>query len=613
MTPGVEIDYERELAFLAEQREAFQRRYPAEAGRLAPDRSRVPDPHLERFIDGFAAMAARVHNKLDADLPELTESLAHIFCPHLLRPVPSMALAQFEPDSEHLPGVKGTTYPRHTPLRSRPVGTPAIPCRWRTGYPVTVWPIEVADAQFLRGPFTGAPPRTAAALRMTLVCRGGLRFADLELDRLRLHLSGEKQLVAALYEVLFHNCTKVVFRVPGEKRPPLEFTPLQCLRQVGFDLDEALLPLVERSFAGYGILTEFLSFPQKFHFSDLGGWDAVRNAGFGSKVEITFYLNRTHDNLEQGVHASTFLLGCTPIINLFEQSAEPLPITQTRHEYRVVPARVSPNGIEVYAIDDVIGVEEGRQPFVMQPFYSFHLGQTRDTANAFWHMTRRDSPIEGDRGADVYLFVLDGAGDPRRPANLMLDVQTTCTNRDYPNRFLRGGDVLRLERPGDDPVGAITLLVAPTATLRPPRRRAAHWRLLSQLGLDHKTLTDPTEGVRILQETLRLCDYSDPEVETLLRAVNRQIIEGIAGLSTKRVLGRASSGGAIAVCRGLEVAIELNEKSYVGIGPFLFACVLERYLGWSAGLNSFAQMSLRTVQGDFIKKWPPRAAERVLP
>jgi type VI secretion system protein ImpG len=117
----------------------------------------------------------------------------------------------------------------------------------------------------------------------------------------------------------------------------------------------------------------------------------------------------------------------------------------------------------------------------------------------------------------------------------------------------------------------------------------------------------------MLQESLRLCDYSDPDVEPLLRAVNRQSIEGIAGLETRRVFGRAQSGGALAICRGLEVAIELNEKAYVGIGLYLFACVLERFLGWSAGLNSFVRMSLRTVQGDAVKTWPPRSAGRVLP
>jgi type VI secretion system protein ImpG len=612
MTPDMENHFERELAFLIDNREAFQRRYPAEAGRLIPDRFRITDPHLERFIDGFAALSARLHHKLDSDLPELTESLAQIFHPHLLRPVPSLSLALFEPDPVQPPGPSGNRYPRGTTLRSRPVSAYGYPCRWRTAYPVTVWPIDVAEAQFVRGPFAGAPPRTAAALRLTLACRSNLRFADLAIDRLRFFLSGEKQLIASLYEVMFLNCTKIVVRAFGEKRPPIEFAPADCLKQVGFELDETLLPMPQESFPGFGILTEFLSFPPKFHFFDLCCFDAVRQAGIGGKVEVTFYFNRTQESLEQGVAASSFLLGCTPIINLFAQSAEPVSVTQTRYEVCVVPARLAPDGIEVFSIDEVIGVEEGREAFPLQPFYKYHLGQTRDSFNAFWHQIRRASTVEGDRGTDVFLFVLDGGWNARRPAKLMLDVQTTCTNRDYPNRFLRGGELLRLEPAPETPPGPITLLLAPTQTLRPPLRRGAHWRLLSQMGLDHKTLTDPVEGVRVLQETLRLCDYSDPVIESVLRAVNRQIIEGITSLQTRRVLGRASSGGAIGLCRGIEATLELNEKSYVGIGLFLFACVLERYLGWSAGLNSFNQLVVKTVQGDFVKRWPARAAERVL-
>jgi type VI secretion system protein ImpG len=208
--------------------------------------------------------------------------------------------------------------------------------------------------------------------------------------------------------------------------------------------------------------------------------------------------------------------------------------------------------------------------------------------------------------------VLDGDWGPEKPANLMLDLQITCTNRDYPSRFLRGGDSLRLLETPEQPTGPITLLVAPTPSLRAPRRRSAHWRLLSQLGLGHKTLTDPVEGVRGLQEALRLCDYSDPVFDALLQAVNRQMIEGVMGLSTRRVLGRASSQGAVGLCRGVEVALELNEKNFTGIGVFLFASVLERYLGLCAGLNAFSQLVVRTVQGDLVKKWPPRAAETQL-
>lgn len=612
MIPGLETYFERELAFLAEYREAFQKRYPAEAGRLVPDRTRVPDPHLDRFIEGFAALSGRIHHKLDSELPELTEALGQVMYPHLLRPIPSMGIAQFAPDPVDRPGVGGLTIPRHAPLRTGMVGSPAIACRMRTGYPVTLWPIEVTDAQMIRGPFAGAPPRTVAALRLQLSTQGDLRFADLELDKLRFYLSGEKQVIATLYEILFLNCTKVLFRNIGEKKPPLAFAPSECFHQVGFGIDEGLLPLPIESFVGHRLLLEFLSFPAKFHFLDLGGWREVAQAGFGPKVEVICYLTRNHENLEQGVHASTFLLGATPIINLFPQSAEPVTITQTKSEYRVAPSRENVDAFEVFSIDEVVGVDEGRPPFPLEPFYHFRLGQNRDNLRSFYHETRHDSLDAGDQGTEVYLYVLDGDWHPHQPANLMLDVQSTCTNRDYPSRFLRGGDPLMYLGTPPVPIGPIACLYAPTPTLRPPRRRAAHWRVLSQLGLNHKTMTDPVEGVRVLQEMLRLCDFSDQSAESVVGAVNRQVVEGIRSLQTRRVLGRASSNGAMGLCRGLEVTIELDEKNYVGVGVFLFSCVLERYLGWLTAVNSFSQLVVKTVQGDSVKRWPPRAAERQL-
>lgn len=612
MTPGLETYFERELAFLADYREAFQKRYPAEAGRLAPDRTKVPDPHLDRFIEGFAALSGRIHHKLDSELPELTESLAQVMYPHLLRPIPSMAIAQFLNDPVDRPGITGLTIPRHAPLRTPMVGKPSIACRWRTGYPVTLWPVEVTEAQIVRGPFAGAPPRTVAALRMQFATQGDLRFADLQLDKLRFYLSGEKQVIATLYEVLFLNCTKVLFRNVGQKRPPLLFSPQECFHQVGFALDEGVVPLPNESFVGHRLLLEFLSFPGKFHFMDLSGWTDVAQAGFGSKVEVICYLTRTHENLEQGVHANTFLLGATPIINLFPQSAEPVAVTQAKSEYRIVPSRENVEAFEVFSVDDVVGVDEGRPTFPVEPFYHFRLGQSRENMRSFYHETRRSALDVDDHGTEVYLYLLDGDWHPRQPANLMLDVQTTCTNRDYPMRFVRGGDPMTLLTEAPGPIGPITCLQAPTPTLRPPRRRTAHWRVLAQLGLNHKTLTDPVDGVRVLQEMLRLCDLSDQTAESVTGAVNRQIVEGIKSLQTRRVLGRASSGGSMGLCRGLEVTLEMDEKNYIGVGVFLVASVLERYLGWLTTVNSFSQLVVKTVQGDFVKRWPPRAAERQL-
>jgi type VI secretion system protein ImpG len=616
MTQPVEDFFERELALFGERMRNFARRYPAEASRLVPDPNRLVDPHLERFIEGFALLTARIHHKLDSEFPELSESLLQILYPNLLAPVPSMGTAQLGIEAPAAQP-QGVVLPRHTGLRTRPLGRPAMPCRWRTGYPVTLWPVQVTSAQVLHSYFpTGLsiPPRTQAVLVLRLECLSPWKFSELDLDRLRFFLGGDRQVIATLYEVLFNHTIQVAFRAPqGQPGQTMLLPPDECLQQVGFEPDEALLPLAPEAFEGYRLLTEFLSFRDKFLYVDLGGWRQVRAAGIADKVEVVFFLSRAEENLEQGVTARTFQLGCTPIINLFEKSAEPLAVTQKATEYRVVPSRTWPMGMEVFSIDAVAALDPERHQLTeFQPFYAVYPGEDRN-GHAFWYAGRRPSNLEGDRGTEAYLTLVDSEFDPRLPAEAVLDVRTTCFNRNWPVTYQRAGEALFPETSSTQLPGPAVCLHSPTLPLRPGLSRASYWRLIAQNNLNHASLTDPDKGCQALQEMLRLCDFSDVRLDRQLAQVNQQVIDGIRSLKCRPVQGQVTSGPQIGYCRGVEATVEFDEKNYVGVGLFLFACVLERFLGLYAGINSFSQLIARTSQAEgYLKKWPPRAANNQL-
>ena len=81
--------YERELSFLREMGAEFAEKYPKIASRLLLEPNKESeDPHVERLLEAFAFLAARVHLKLDDDFPEITEALLGIVYPHLIRPIP---------------------------------------------------------------------------------------------------------------------------------------------------------------------------------------------------------------------------------------------------------------------------------------------------------------------------------------------------------------------------------------------------------------------------------------------------------------------------------------------------------------------------------------------
>jgi type VI secretion system protein ImpG len=607
--------YERELLFIRQLAQDFARQYPAAAGRLLLEPNRSTDPHVERLIESFALLAGRIHHKLDDEFPELTDAMLGVLFPHYLAPVPSMAVLQFVLDPARAQLPRGFTIAQGSRLHTQPVS--GVPCKFRTAYPVTLWPLHLTAARLQSPPFPPGlhvPPRTAAVLRLELECLGGLSLADLALDRLRFYLSGDSQLIPLLYELIFNHAFQVVFRPggAGSGPPPVVLPPQQCLRQVGFEPGEGLLPYPRRSFLGYRLLTEVFTFPAKFLFVDVDGWRRVCAAGFGQKVEVVVFLNRTLKSLEQVVDASTFVAGCTPVVNLFEQVAEPIALTHTRHEYRIVPDVAHPQGLEVYAVDAVTSVDSAtNRTREYQPFYSFRHGQTQEDQQAFWYAARRPAEHGEDRGTEVFLNLVDLAFNPSIPGDTTLVVRTTCTNRDLPAQLQLAGEGLYFELEGAAPLAGIRCVRTPTVPLRPPHRRGRQWRLVSHMLLNHLSLGDPVEGLEALQEILRLYDFSDPDAgQQQMAAVNRQLVEGIVGMNTRRVIGRTGGETASGFCRGVEVTLEFDEPKYIGTGVFLFASVLERFFGLYASLNSFCQLVGKTRQSEgYFKKWPPRAGE----
>jgi type VI secretion system protein ImpG len=329
-------------------------------------------------------------------------------------------------------------------------------------------------------------------------------------------------------------------------------------------------------------------------------------------VEVIVFLNRSIQRVEQAVDAQTFRLGCTPVINLFEQAAEPLALTPARYQYRLVPDIGHPQGLEVYAVEAVTSTEPTSNVVTTyEPFYSIRHVRAPDGDQTFWYTSRRPATAPDDRGTEVYLNLVDLGFSPLLPTAATLDVRTVCTNRDLPALFQQRGEAPVFELQGAAPLARIVCLRPPTTPLRPPRRRGVDWRLVSHLNLNFLSLAGPGEGLEAFKEILRLYDFSDPEAgQQQLATINRQLIDGIEALTARRVVGRTEAGTASGFCRGIEVTLAFDEQKYAGTGAFLFASVLERFLGLYTSINSFTQLVGKTKKGARpFKHWPPRVGD----
>ena len=358
--------YERELSFLRHMGAQFAEQYPKIASRLNLEPDKCEDPHVERLLEAFAFLAARVHLKLDDEFPEITEALLSILYPHFIRPVPSMTIVDFRMNPAQAQIGTGLKIDRGTTLSSRPVA--GVPCKFRTCYDALSLAgkrrrrrMEIAGPPAARHQVRGGGGRTA---RGTENCWRDITFEKAPPNPLRIFLNGESSLIHTLYELLCSRITQIIVRdpTPGTNVRPVSLPP-DALRPVGFGENEGMLPDPRRSFEGYRLLHEFFTFPEKFFFLDLTGLETVLG-GFKDRAELIFLiapfeLTERRQALEVGITAKTFQLACAPAVNLFEQTAEPILITQRRFEYPIVPDVRRPNATEIFSVDEVVSVRPG--------------------------------------------------------------------------------------------------------------------------------------------------------------------------------------------------------------------------------------------------------------
>jgi len=613
--------YERELRFIRRQAADFARRYPAIAGQLLLEPEKCEDPHVERLIEAFAMMSARVQLRLDDEFPEISGAFLEALYPHYLAPVPSLTMVQMETDPARAEGTTGVRVPRHSLLYTRPVG--GTRCRFRTCYDLTLWPATVATLDLVPlDPGTpGCPPGARAALRARLRTLGSQRFADMPLGSLRFFLDGDAAVAHQLYELLLREPLGLLVRPdPGGGRrakAPVRLGP-EAIRPVGFGRHEDLLGAPRASRRATRLLQEYFLFPDKFLFVELAGLTPAVLAGAGQEIELLVLLDRLPLELEGNVGPENFKLGCTPAVNLFPHQAEPIRLEHTRAEYPVVPDAHAPDAFEVFAVTEVETVAPGTGRVTeFRPFYELRHGEAAETEPAFWQASRRPSPRRDDAGTEIALALVDRASKPaeKLPGETLV-VRCLCTNRDLPPRLPLGEGRGDFQIEGQTGVAGIRSLRKPTPPLRghlDPRER---WRLVSLLSLNHlslvaeETATDARgEAARVpvaLRELLGLLDFTDS-------AVTRQRIAGLTGVEARRVLRQIETGEGRVFARGLEIAVELDEPKYTGSGAYLFASVLERFFGLYASVNSFTQTVARVRQREeVLKRWPPRAGDQAL-
>lgn len=568
--------YEDELNKLKGLAVEFSQANPA----LAPMLSGAStDPDVERLLEGVAFLTGLTRQKLDDEFPEFVQELANLLFPHYLRPIPASTLVSFEPKGMLAESVR---IPAGTKIDSVPVD--GTPCRFRTCTDLQVHPVALESARLASG--AGQAPRLV--LKFTL--QGGLEVTQWTAPSLRLFLGGGYTEASKLL-LLLANHVKAVSLASGDAVVDLG---TKALRQAGFDSE--LLPYPSHAFQGYRCLQEFFILPEKFLFVDIEGLDKALARGRGPSFEISLLLDHIPDWMPD-IRGDSFMLNIAPVVNLFEHAADPVTHEHRTSEYRLMPEAANRQHYQIYSVDQVVGYQQGASR--ERAYVPFGMLRHDGTNTLSYRTTLRQATV--GRGSEVFLSVAYPPGDLPLPETL--SVQITCTNRQLPES-LKLGDLNRPTSSSPDRMSFRNIRPM-TAPLNPPSGEALLWRLISHVSLNFLSIASAEN----LRELLGLYVFSERQEQGQETANRRRIdsIQQVTATRETRLVGRGS------LLRGQQIRIKCRLDFFAGIGDmYLFGCVLDRFIGDYAGINSYTRVELEDAFTGAVFKWPPRLGQQPL-
>ena len=636
MTPNFFEFYEKELQHIREMADGFAAEHEAAAHRLSLRQDDVlcPDPFVERLLEGFAFLTARVQMKLAAEFPTFTQGIMETVYPEFIAPLPCATVVQYTPKwGEALN--KGVLQPRGSELTIE--SSTGVTCSFRTAHDVRLYPFQVAEAEYHLDDFTklNLPTTPPAAFRIRLRLQGATAksFRAVECDQLTFYLHGKSDAgqPGEILENLLSYTQKILVTAPADSGSPTEATwlPKDALRHAGFREDEALLPVNARSYEGHRILREHFLLPQRNLFLEVGKLrDALAKID-GPEVDLIFVLSQPREFPKSPLAKDLVQLYCTPAINLFPKTSSRIRVAKDVSKFQIISDRGAPLNHEIFSVQQVKGF--GRSTGEGKTFHPFYLRPARDPNWAGFYSVTFEPKLLSEkeqkeiyysehfdrhypdtlqakyRGAEAFLTMYDAKGEEMAPAVEELEVQALCTNRHHVLGVTLGGsrsagDFKTKNAPLVVSVNALTNLSEPQAACSEDRDA---WRAISHLSLNYLSLVENGgKGVKALRAMLRLYTRHAP--------ADHAAVEAIQSIESKPAHARSPGGGPISFIRGIEIRLSFRDSYRKSTRVFPLASALEQFFARHVSINHFTRLILCTENGKEIMRWPVRPGKTPL-
>ncbi len=615
--------YEQELSFLREMGSIFAAKYPKLAGQLGLDEFQCADPFVERLLEGFAFMSARIQRKMDAEFPQLTRALLDSVFPHYTRPIPSAGIFQLNPAHDEGTLVNGYRVPRGTRLYSAPAKGQQTGCRFDTTADTTLWPIRIAQFKYHSRESTSSIPippsfyssEIRGVLQLTLETTAAMPFSSMPLDTLRLHFRG-REVGHQIHEAMLAHTHSIAMIGSYTQRAPetLVWEPLHvdAVSNPTLAPSESLLPGDHRSFSGFRLLQDYFMLPEKFLFVELNGLQSWLRYNTTNQWTILFGLTSPPTRQIERVSNEHVALHCVPAINLFTKRCDRIHLDHTQHEQVLICDRSRPVDYEIWSIQEMAAHQSVTgQEIPCLPLYAQPSSDAVTEHRSLYYSVDRRPRVLGDptrfpprspyAGSELHVSLTDSLSVPRRQDFQQLSSIAYCTNRDLPLLVPETGWRNAFYADGAAPISNVLCLTGPTNPRNPIVQDdgEAAWRLISHLTPNYLSLVeDEGRGAALLREILHL--YCPANDASLLRQM-----EGILNIRHTSVVRRVPLPGPLTFAQGLEIELQVDEDAFEGGGAFLLCSILEQFFARYVTINCFTETHFVSTKRGSVYRWPP--------
>lgn len=647
--------YNKELRFLREMGQEFAKQYPKIASRLKLSDNEIPDPYIERLLEGVAYLTARTQLKIDAEYPRFVQRILEVVYPQFLYPTPASTIIKFDTSKHYSVNVLNTLK-RGQLLESLPIDIDAnmLSCHFSLTQNTALTPIELEASHYtnslnylpdLKSVKTG---KSLSALRLDFSIRSATKCSELTPEDLVLYLGSELPVASQLLNLLMNACNNVVCHSFEDARR-WNYVIDDHPKHKGFAKDEALVFDLNKSISSLRLIQEYIQLPEKFLFvsqqginqaikkaeingdfalSALQTEDVIVENGVNKRVvghekrrfSVSFLFDSYIPELTQLLKEQDITINTAPIVNLFKKKSVRFPVTMQNTDHHVIVDRVHPLDFEVHSIERVKGFDKfNNQQVNFTPIYKAtdqEVFLNNRHNNAFFSMRREkraqssSANLYGGRtsylGSEVYLSMMS-EGQSVFSFNIdHLAVEAWCTNRDLPLILTRSVESDFLVDAAL-PVGAAHIISGVTKPVEAVSEDHTLWSLLNQLNLSYISLTDyaDKDSTLLLKELLLAFPHENNEFY-------KSEINSITQLKVTPMTKVVRHKGAGSLIKGIAVQLTFDESLLAGVHPFLFASILRHYFSRIISINSFVEMTVLTVQKGQIIKWKDIKGEKSL-